>query len=201
MDYRATRCTFYDDAQEIVDKIDRLSFFDSRLEIQNFHSVRNSDPEDPEDPESTWFSCGVCRGAPSPCCRAFCHRWAGSGHCRRRLPFRTGQSGRRDHWGPRRRCRNHGRNAGRYHARADPSFVPPNSWIAQCGDWCSLARTRIRCGCVYGCWGRRLRHRHRRHLRGHHQPGQSLPARLPPVGQWPPVGGAPSSRMCGWWGG
>jgi hypothetical protein len=27
MDYRATECTFYDDAQEIVDKIDGISFF------------------------------------------------------------------------------------------------------------------------------------------------------------------------------
>jgi hypothetical protein len=35
MDYRATKCTYYDDAQEIVDKIDGLSFFDSRLEIRN----------------------------------------------------------------------------------------------------------------------------------------------------------------------
>ncbi len=35
MDYRATKCTFYDDAQEIVDKIDGFSFFDSRLEIQS----------------------------------------------------------------------------------------------------------------------------------------------------------------------
>ncbi len=34
-DYRATECTFYDDAQEIVDKFDGISFFFySRLEIQ-----------------------------------------------------------------------------------------------------------------------------------------------------------------------